>query len=172
MDRRRLVAADQQLRGAREVDVGEHETQRAGFTPTHRDGGFAIGRREHFCHAVALRSELRPPAEPACRAVRGCKLREDALQLDIARLDLCLGRRHFLIGVERDVADDVTVRDAEVERLEAHDAILQHDVGHELIDRYGFPLDARATELYVDVMLRRCCRLRDRPPPRQAVRRR
>ena len=55
--------------------------------------------------------------------------------------------------IERDVADDVTVGDAEIERLEPHDAVLEHDVRDDLVERYRLPLDVRALEPHVDVVV-------------------
>ena len=83
----------QQRRGAREIEVRQHEPQRARFAAAHRDGSLAVGRAR-TCSATLLPvvAESRAPAERGrpirsarraaerCASARRCALRSSPAQ--------------------------------------------------------------------------------------------
>ena len=147
MNRRRLVAADQELRGAREVDVREHELQRARFAAAHRDGCFAVGRRRAGrprCCPVRGTARARRSGRPSRSGRRAAGRCASARRCAPRFSPAAVGTR--FVDVERDVADDVAVGNAEIERLEAHDAGFQHQVRDE-IDRSGWCPTSRSLPL-------------------------
>src|SRR6185437_8012968 len=153
VDLRRLVAADQQRRRAREIEIREYEPQRAGLAAGHRDRRLAIGRGEHGGDAVACRVESRAPADAAGRPLRRCERRKDALQLDASDLEFRAGDRFTLAGIDGDMADDVAIRDAEIQRLEMQYAIVQRQMPDQAVEREPAPPGAGCAKFQIDVVI-------------------
>ena len=117
----------------------------------HDHGALAVRGSEHRGNRVALGLEAGAASEPSRGSFRRRELGENLLELDVAYLDVSLGARDLAVGVERQFRDHVTAADAEIERLEAQNPVLQKQVRRQVVDWGIGPGDAGATEFDIGI---------------------
>src|SRR5690606_20881719 len=122
------VVGELELDDLGQVDSGHLHHQVADSPAAHADCYFAVAASTHSGHRVAAAGQLHVAPDLAYRVLRQFDLRQQAGQVQPAGVDVGAGADRGFTRVHADGRTDVAAGNAEVERVQPEQAVLQKQV--------------------------------------------